>query len=211
MIKRDGLLLLFIGMMLFISLVGCAKLERNYPQRNYYILNVPDEHQNTAPVSGTVLEITRFQISPSFSGREFVYRKGDSSYESDFYNQFFRAPVLVITDEVREWFSESGAFKNVVDPTVNVNASYALQGNISELYADYRMPTSPKAVMAIQFFLTDETSVNSQIIFQNNYRREVTISTTSPDELVKGWNEALVQILAALNDDINKLDLDSGE
>lgn len=211
MIKRDGLLLLFIGMMLFISLVGCAKLARNYPQRNYYILNVPNEHQNTAPVSGTVLQITRFQISPSFSGREFVYRKGDSSYESDFYNQFFSAPVLLIANETRKWFSESGPFKTVVDPTVNVNASYALQGNISELYADYRMPTSPKAVIAIQFFLTDETSANSQIIFRNNYRREVVLRDNSPDTLVEGWNEALGQILTVLEEDLNKLDLDSGE
>jgi hypothetical protein len=60
--------------------------------------------------------------------------------------------------------------------------------------------------VGIQFFLTDETSANSQIIFRNNYRREVVLRDNSPDSLVEGWNEALGQILTALEEDLNKLD-----
>jgi len=149
----------------------------------------------------------RFEISPGFSGREFIYRKGDLSYVSDFYNQFFRSPVLLVTEEVGKWLSESGLFKSVVDPTSDAEPDHVLEGNINELYGDYRTPNAPKAVMGIQFFLIEVESANPQIIFQNNYRREVAIGSNSPDELIEGWNEALKQILTSLEGDLRKADL----
>ncbi|KRT64235.1 MAG: conserved exported protein of unknown function [Candidatus Dadabacteria bacterium CSP1-2] len=205
MIKQSKLFLFSSWVLLFLTLTGCANFSKNYPERNYYILNVSNKDQNSSPVSGTVLEVRRFEISPSFSGREFVYRIGDLSYESDFYNQFFRPPSLLTTDEVRKWFSESGRFKYVVDSSNNVEANYILEGNVSELYGDFRATNEPKAVLGIQFFLIEETSTNPQIVFQNNYRREVVLSSNSPEELVKGWNEALEQILTAFAGDLKNV------
>jgi ABC-type uncharacterized transport system auxiliary subunit len=194
---------------LFLLLAGCANLERNFPERNYYILNIPKSNPTSAPVSKTVLEVRRFTISPNFTGREFVYRKGENSYVADFYNQFFRTPSLLITEETHKWLSESGLFKYVVDSTNSVRPDYVLAGNINGLYGDYRTSDSPRAVVGIQFFLTDETSANSQIIFRNNYRREVVLRDNSPETLVEGWNEALGQIFTALEEDVNRLDLDN--
>ncbi|MGH7799504.1 MAG: ABC-type transport auxiliary lipoprotein family protein [Thermodesulfobacteriota bacterium] len=206
MIKQSILFLFSSWVLLFLTLTGCATLDKNYPERNYYILNVSNEVQNSPPVSGTILEVGRFEISPSFSGREFVHRIGDLSYESDFYNQFFRPPSSLTTDEVRKWFSESGLFKNVVDPSNNVEANYVLEGNVSELYGDFRATNEPKAVLGIQFFLTEETSANPKIVYQNNYRREVVLSSNSAQDLVKGWNEALEQILTDLQGDLRNVD-----
>jgi cholesterol transport system auxiliary component len=204
MIKQSTLFLFSPWLLLFLTLMGCTTLSKNYPQRNYYILNVSNQERNVSPVSGTVLEVQRFEISPSFAGTEFVYRKGDLSYQSDFYNQFFRAPGLLITEQVRKWLSESGPFKYVVDSTYG-QPNYILEGNVMELYGDFRASNTPKAVLGIQFFLIDETPVNPKIIFQNNYQREVALSSNSPGELVKGWNEALKQILTALDEDLRKV------
>jgi Protein of unknown function (DUF330). len=157
------------------------------------------------------LGISRFKISPSFDGREFIYRTGDLGYESDFYNQFFRAPESLITEEVRKWLSQSGLFKYVVDSTSNVEPNYILEGNVNDLYGDFRTSNTPKAVLEIQFFLIDETSTNPEIIFQNNYRREVVLSVSSPEALVNGWNEALQQILTALEEDLKKADFKAGK
>lgn len=203
---RRKLFSLYSFPILFLLLAGCANLERNFPERNYYILNIPTPNPASSPVSKTVLEVRRFTISPNFTGREFVYRKGENSYEADFYNQFFRTPSLLITEETHKWLSNSGLFHYVVDSTNSVRPDYILAGNINGLYGDYRTSGSHKAVVGIQFFLTDETSANSQIIFRNNYRREVVLRDNSPDTLVEGWNEALGQILTALEEDLNKLD-----
>ncbi len=206
MIKQSILLLFSSWLLLFFILTGCANLSKNYPERNYYILNVSNEGQNSPTVLGTVLEVRKFEISPSFSTREFVYRKGDLSYESDFYNQFFRPPSSLITEEVRKWLSESGQFKYVVDSSNNVEPDYVLEGNVSELYGDFRATNEAKAILGIQFFLTEETSTNPKIVFENNYRREVVLSSNSAGELVKGWNEALEQILTALAGDLRNVD-----
>ena len=207
MIKQSILFLFSSWVLLFLTLTGCATLEKNYPERNYYIFNISNEDKNLTPISGGVLEVRRFEISPSFSSREFVYRDGDLSYKSDFYNQFFRTPASLITNEVSKWLSESGQFKYVVDSSNNVEANYILEGNVSELYGDFRTPNTLKAVMGIQFFLIEETSTSPQIVFQNNYRREVVLSSNTPEELVKGWNEALEQILTALAGDLKNVDL----
>src|SRR3990170_7150327 len=208
MIKQSKLFLFSSWVLLFFTLTGCANFSKNYPERNYYILNASNKDQNSSPVSGTVLEVRRFEISPSFSGREFVYRIGDLSYESDFYNQFFRPPSLLTTDEVRKWFSESGLFKNVVDPSNNVEPDYTLEGNVSELYGDFRSSNTPKAVLGIQFFLI---SKNSKILFQNNYREEIVLNSNSPQDLANGWNEALEQILTALAGDLKNVDFKASQ
>jgi len=206
MIKQSILFLFSSWVLLFLTLTGCATLEKNYPERNYYILNVSNEGQNSPTVLGTVLEVRKFEMSPSFSTREFVYRKGDLSYESDFYNQFFRSPSSLITNEVRKWLSESGQFRYIVDSSNNVEPDYVLEGNVSELYGDFRATNEPKAVLGIQFFLTEETSTNPKIVFENNYSREVVLSSNSAQDLVKGWNEALQQILTALQGDLKNID-----
>ncbi len=211
MIKESTLLLICSLMLLVLILTGCATLEKNYPERNYYILNVSNEAQNTPTVLGTVLEVRRFEISPSFNNREFVYRKVDLSYESDFYNQFFRHPSALITNEVREWLSESSQFKYVVDSSNNVEANYILEGNVSELYGDLRTPNTPKAVMGIQFFLIEGGYTNPKIIFQNNYRRVVVLSSNSTKNLIKGWNEALEQILTVLQGDLRNVDFKASQ
>lgn len=201
--------LIFFTMVLFLILTGCAKqLAKNYPERSYYILNVPQSDKDLSPTSGLVLEIKRFQISPGFAGKEFVYRTGNHSYVSDFYNQFFRPPVLLIREQVNRWLSESRGFSYVVESSNNVEPDYILEGNVKGLYGDFRKNNPPKAVLEIQFFLIGGLSDQPRIISRNNYRKEVNLSSNSPDKLVEGWNEALSQILMALHDDFNKLDLD---
>jgi cholesterol transport system auxiliary component len=197
-----------IFILVILGLSACAKLQRSYPERNYYILSVADNNNpNKLAVYSATLEVDRLQISPSFSGREFVYRKGQLSYESDFYNQFFRSPVLLITDEVIKYLSRSGPFQHVVDSTTNLSTDFTLQGNISELYGDLRTRGAPKAVLGMQFFLIDDRPTNPVIVFQNNYRREIALSSNSSSALVEGWNEALQQILTVLEEDLRKVSI----
>ena len=82
-----------------------------------------------------------------------------------------------------------------------------MEGNVNELYGDYRASGTPKAVLGIQFFLIDETYSNSRIIFQKNYHGEVALKNNSPETLVEGWNNALGQILTDLKEDLMKLNL----
>jgi hypothetical protein len=89
-----------------------------------------------------------------------------------------------------------------------VEPDYTLEGNVSELYGDFRSSNTPKAVLGIQFFLI---SKNSKILFQNNYREEIVLNSNSPQDLANGWNEALEQILTALAGDLKNVDFKASQ
>ncbi len=198
-------IVLFMSTLLFLSLLlftGCANVvKKSYPERNYYIFHVSRQGETHAPV-GTVLEIRKTRISPRYEGKKFVYRKGELKYESDFYNQFFKSPDSLISEEVWRWFSESGLFELVVDSASNLESSYILQGIVTVLYGDYSDNRTPRAVLEMQFLLTHDISAHSDIVFQKKYREEIPMKGASPDDLIKGWSKALQQILTDVENDL---------
>ena len=56
--------------------------------------------------------------------------------------------------------------------------------------------------MEIQFLLLQETDSNPKIIYQKKYYKEEPLKGNAPDDLVKGWNNALNQILTEFETDL---------
>jgi cholesterol transport system auxiliary component len=174
------------------------------------MFEVPPVAQKPAPVKGAIAEVSRFSVSPGSEGKEFIYRTGELSYESDFYNQFFRPPGAMLTEISIRWLGDTGLFEDVLSTVTQAGANYFIEGNIVQLYGDYR--SSPKAVMQIQFLLlkytTDDTyDDNTGIVFANSYSREIPIPSKTPGDLMTGWNTALGEILNAFLADL-KANLD---
>jgi cholesterol transport system auxiliary component len=132
-------------------------------------------------------------------------------YESDFYNQFFKSPASLITQEVFGWFSQINMFDHVVAAPSEIPGDYALSGYINSIYGDYTDDGSPKAVLALQFFLIKEDSGEDTIVFSKSYHKDVGITTKSPTALVIGWNEALREVLMDFENDLSRLDLRSAK
>ena len=78
-----------------------------------------------------------------------------------------------------------------------------LEGTLTELYGDYRA-TPAKAVLAVQFFLLHEASGQAEVLWHQEYRKEVDIIERTSAALVKGWNEALRLILSELEEDLTR-------
>jgi cholesterol transport system auxiliary component len=102
-------------------------------------------------------------------------------------------------------------FDHVVVAPSEIPADYALSGYINSIYGDYIDNGSPKAVLALQFFLIKEDSGEDTIVFSRSYRKNVGITSTSPTALVNGWNEALREVLMDLENDLSRLDLKSAK
>ncbi len=203
--KHKILLGLYIGIFAtFPLMVGCLNLERSYPEKRYFILDVSRDENISSPDTGTVLKVRRFRISPQYEGKGFVYRLADLSYESDFYNEFFIPPASLLTEEIRQWMAGTGLFQHVVDPSSYLDPTYVLEGAVTALYGDYGVSTAPKAILEMQFFLLHETSISPEIIFQSQYRKEEPLKGNTPDALVKSWNKALNQILTEFETDLEE-------
>lgn len=202
--KKTLSIVIFAVFCLFPLMAGCVNLEKGYPEKRYFVLDASRDEEVTVPDAGKILTVSRFRISPKYEGKGLVYRHGELSYESDFYNEFFVSPTSMFTEEIRKRLAGSGLFKHVVAPSSLLNPTYILEGAVTALYGDYSVSTAPKAVMEIQFFLLHETDSNPKIILKSQYHKEEPFIINTPDALVKSWNTALNQILAEFENDLKE-------
>lgn len=198
-----------LSLILLCALVtGCGGLSKKYPERTYYMFEVPAVKEKQPTVPGAVIDVWKFEISPGSTGNEFIYRMSDVNYKSDFYNQFFRPPSSLLTEVTARYLGDSGLFSGVVTSASQSDANYYLESNVVKLYGDYR--AAPKAVMEIQFFLlqyvvNDTEGDSSKIVYSKTYSAEVPIASASAGELMRGWNTALGDILGALLTDLSAI------
>src|SRR4030095_11265169 len=81
---------------------GCVGIEKSYPDKRYFVLEVSANPSPANPTGNDTLEVSNIRVSPRYADRSFVYRTSESGYESDFYNQFLVSPASLITEEVRK-------------------------------------------------------------------------------------------------------------
>ncbi len=180
---------------------GCSG--REYAKRQF-ILEASRQTGTAAQSSETVLAVRRFTIDPAFGPQGLVYRKSESEYEVDFYNEFLVAPEIIISGQVRNWLSQSGLFKTVLDPGSLIEATHVLEGNVLALYGDFREPASPQAVIQIRVFLIPNQPSKEGIILTRDYQASHDVEVATPEALVGAFNECLERICSDLEDDLRK-------
>ena len=198
--------LYFSSLLLFIALIiGCGGINKSYPERTYYLFEVSEPSNPLTPVQGTTVEVKRFSISPGNEGKEFVYRTTEIQYLSDFYNQFFRPPSVILTEAVTQWLDQAQVFEDVLNPISQALPIYFIEGNVVELYGDYRNQSAAKAVMKIQFYLLKTSDLGDQpnIVFGKTYESQQPIGSATPPNLMNGWNLALEDILGEFLKDLS--------
>ena len=196
----------------FITLVvalcsGCVGIEKSYPDKRYFVLEVSANTSPANPIANETLEVSNIRISPRYADKSFVYRTSESGYESDFYNQFLVAPASLITEEVRKGLTGSQVFKYVIGASNQSQPSYVLEGTVNALYGDFRNADSPRAVLEMEFFLTSEIPGKPGILMQKRYAKSLPLTGRTPEALIKGWNQALEEILTSLASDLKAVSL----
>src|SRR5215510_10626727 len=117
---------------------GCINLDKGFSPKRSFVLEAERKGDRLPAAPGALLRLHRFRVARLFEGKEFVYRKSEFDYESDFYNVFFLAPRIMISDEVNRWLSRSGRFEEVLDPQSSKAPTHVLEGTVTALYGDYR-------------------------------------------------------------------------
>ncbi len=202
MMKKYFLTISILTFMLLPLLTGCVNLEKSYPGKRSFMLDASQNKNISSHNTEKVLTVRRIRVTSKYEGKGLVYRLGDLSYESDFYNEFFISPVSMFTEEIRKRLTASGLFRLVVAPSSILDTNYILEGTVTSLYGDYRVKTAPKAVMEIQFFLLQETDNSPKMIFQDQYHKEEPLKGNTPDALVTSWNSVFNQILSEFESDL---------
>jgi cholesterol transport system auxiliary component len=185
---------------------GCS-LKKSYPAKQSFLIEARRAGEARAATaaaasSTAVLRVRDLQIAAPFEGRGFVQRDSALGYRADFYHEFLVAPSALLTEQTRQWLAASGLFRHVLGPAGKADPTHSLEGNVTALYGDFREPASPKAVLAVEFFLIAESSSPAEIVIRQNYRQEIALDNRLPDTLANGWSQALGQVLTALEHDL---------
>ncbi|MDQ7834126.1 MAG: ABC-type transport auxiliary lipoprotein family protein [Humidesulfovibrio sp.] len=177
---------------------SCVKLEQKPVDKRFYALEVarPGAAVTTSASAATLL-VRRLQVSPRVSGRELVYRTGESAWTADFYNLFFVIPADMLTQDLRTWLGSAGLFANVVDPSSLLLPGYILEGNVSGLHGDFGAKPA-QAVAEIQFILLRNVGSERCVIMTRDIRKSVPLAANTPAELVRSLRQAVTEINAEL-------------
>ncbi len=178
--------------------VGCLK--RPPADKKQFVIDVTRPVGGESSDSGIVLQVRLARVSPMYESPGFVYKKGDGTYEQDFYNEFFTSPGYIFTEELRQWFSNAPFVKQLSDAGTVGKSTHALSTRINALYGDYS-GNATTAVLEMEFNLVKKGE-GSGIVFHKVYSRVMMTDGRAPDDLVRGWTDGLEEILLELESDL---------
>lgn len=192
-----------IALGIVLTLAACA-LGRPLPAPTTYIVNPPAAETRTAAIRRPeTLRMGNVRVAAAYGGNALVYRMGEVQYTSDPYHVFKAEPDAMLGSRMAEWLDHAGPFDTVAQPGSARPAAYVLDATVIELYGDFREGHRPAAVMAVQFALIDQSGVRPQLVHERTIASRVELLQASPDALVRGYGEALAQILSQLVPDLS--------
>lgn len=190
------------SLLLVFTLVGCVSLERAYPDRRYFVIEAPRGETSLNPPASGVLLVTSLRVSPRYESKSFIYRRSDAGFEADYYNQFLVSPGAMLTEDIRRSLADALASQYVVGTSSQLEPTHVLEGTVDAFYGDFRDTSAPKAVLEMEFFLSKEAPTKAEILMRKRYTKAIPVNGRSAETLVKGWNQALGEIITALAADL---------
>lgn len=184
---------------------GCS-LTRPAPVKAQYLLTPKTPPVAAKPQPGT-LRVGIVNVAGPFRDRNFVIKAGDLRYETDYYDEFVVPPSAILAEQTSRALSRSRAFAHVAAPGAPVAADYVLDGFVSSLYADHTVEGRCKAVIAINYYLSQADAGSGVPFWSEDYRREVDCGGGDADAYVAALNTALSGILARLASDLGAVKL----
>lgn len=212
---KRALVILSVAVALLMS--ACLpKLTRQPPDRVYYGLEVDrgDAPRAAAPITNAdgepaTLAVRGFRTAAGFEGRRLVYSSGPSRFEADYYNAFFVPVPALLSQITSAWLRDSGLFAGVVESGSLLDTDYVLEASVRSCHGDYRDPADCRAVVAIQTFLLRNDDTGAVLLRQADYDVRVAVEGRSPDELVRGYELAIREILERFERDLAAFDFDA--
>jgi cholesterol transport system auxiliary component len=200
-IRLQRLLCLAVPAFAFVS-SGCAQSAT--AERKYYALEVTRAGPPAKIHTDATLRLRRLNVDEAFSSRQLVYRVGEFRYEPDYYHQFLVLPGAMITEETRDWLAHSGLFARVTAAGSQVGSTYLLEGNVIDLYADFRDKSTPVVVVAIRFFLLTGPEGSETVVLSQTYKAESPVVAKTAEAVLEAMSKSLSDILTHLEADTEK-------
>ncbi|WP_372807299.1 hypothetical protein [Pontiella sp.] len=177
---------------------GCVKLwHKNLDIKTYMI----EAKRDAAPLETAragKLWIESVHVLPPYNIRNLILRENEVEFSTGYYAELLMSPSENFRNGFYGWLADSGIFEHV-SVVERRGMSHRLVATVMDFYGDV---ASGKAVLRIKVSLFDEKAADVGILMSNGYRREVDIASGTAEDLIRAYNEAFRQILAACEQDI---------
>lgn len=184
--------ILFACMLLLLA--GCGITRPDIERQSFLVEPEYAGSPGTQMFAGT-LRIGGVDVARPFDGREFVYRRDEVRYESDFYNEFAADPAHMLAEATARWLQRSGLFAQVLSARTGAAYDYRLEAGVSAMYVDFR-GRRPAAVLSLHWRLLRGAQPNPALDLDCEERVE--LAELSPRGSALAYGEALKQALARL-------------
>jgi len=185
-----------------LALAACS-IGKPIPEANTYVVQAPvPEGVPSVASRRESLRIGNVRVAAAYAGNALVYRMDDVRFVSDPYTRFIAEPGAMLGDQITAWLDRAGPFTTVTDPESGLPAHYVLEVTVTELYGDFRPGRAPAAVLTVHCALIDQTGTRPKAVLERAIARRVDLPRASPDALVRGYGEALAEILGELSTDL---------
>ena len=155
------------------------------------------------PVGSSAISVLPFTAGPRAAGQMLLYRADDLRYEHDFYNRFLAPPAQMLTGGLRRYLSQARAGQ-IREPGAPLESDLIVQPRVTELYADYRDVSRPRATVTMVIVLIKREPGGNRELFERTYRRSIPMKAVSPAAAVQGWSEGIGQIFWEFTRDLRR-------
>jgi hypothetical protein len=191
-------------LLLLLSLCGVGGcLSRDAVEKQRYAVMLERASGATGPGTG-VLRVSIVRAAPAFERKSFIYRRSENTFVSDFYNEFFSAPGVMLRENLIAWLGDSGIFEYVV-ATSDADPDWILESRLEALYGDGRKQEHLSAVVSLQITLLDASDAKRPIVMQQSYEAVRELADKNPENYLHSVEAALVSIFGELEADLREL------
>lgn len=181
---------------------GCRLQREAVRPRTFVLPWAGGEGSESAAQGGGVgiLAVRPLRVTPECDARAFLVRRGEAEFEADPYHAFLLSPGPMLTEILARWVRTTGVFGQVTTGGSTLTPTHALEGEVTELWGDYREAGRPRAVVGLRVRLVDVAPGGgpARVLWERAERREAVLPRAGAEELVAGWEQAWGAILDAL-------------
>jgi hypothetical protein len=147
-----------------------------------------------------ILALPSPEVAAAFDRIAFVYRTGESTYETDPYAQLLAPPRELLGEALRGHLQASGLFRDVSRSPRG--ADLVAKVSVTEIYGDFRRNEAPAAVLALRVTVHRPAARAAEPLLAKGYSRSVPIPRRRAAALAAGIDRAVTEIGAELAADL---------
>lgn len=183
--------------------LGACSLRQPAPEWNGYLV-APARPTTEAEGSAGRLHVEAVTVAPAFAGHQLIVRRGEYTYEPDFYQRFLAPPDEMARGALVSWLGQAGFAETAFRvPAEAVESVPRLEAHVAELYADARAGRDAAAVLTLDVRVSRPDAAAPSL--DRRYTERIPVPAATAEAMVVGLNDALGRILARLEADLRAL------